>query len=186
MNQEVTNTVKTLNNNGVILYPTDTVWGIGCLANNPEAIERIFQIKKRPDNKALICLFRDWDQVKNYFPGLNDIPKELISPDRPTSIIINNPVGLPEILHAGLNSLAIRIPNNDFCQKLLKHIDSPIVSTSANISGEPTPTSKNLISDSILEQMDYVVNLQDDSQADVKPSRIVIIGENGEIRTIRD
>lgn len=186
MNQEVKKSVRTLNHNGVILYPTDTVWGIGCLANNTEAIQRIFEIKKRPDNKALICLFRDWEQVKNYFPSLTYIPEELKSPKRPTSIIIKNPVGLPEILHAGLNSLAIRIPDNEFCQNLLREIDYPLVSTSANISGELTPSSKNLISNSILEQMDYVVNLQDDDQKNVKPSRIVIIEENGEIRTIRD
>lgn len=182
----VEKTVKTLNEGGVIVYPTDTVPGIGCLANNDRAVERVFDIKQRPGHKALICLFKDWVQVAEYFPSLPLIPEEITSSPRPTSVILDHVKGVSSSLLGGGTSLAIRIPNNDFCQAVLNQINCPLVSTSANLSGQETAYKISDVSPDILDQVDYVVSLQSVNSEPVRPSRIVRITQNGEIQTIRD
>ena len=186
MKEAVQEAKEVLNKGGVIIYPTDTIPGIGCLANDDHAVERIFEIKKRPNHKALICLFKDCEQVAAYFPDLPVIPQEIIEAERPTSIILDNVQNISPKLLGGGNSLAIRIPKNEFCQALLKEVNTPIVSTSANISNEETVHYIKDVNPDILVQIDYVVPLPTEISEPIRPSKIVRITLNGEIQTIRD
>lgn len=184
--QEVNNALKILNKGGTLLYPTDTVWGLGCDATNPEAVSKIYAIKNRKESKALICLVKDLDMLKTY---VKDIPNQVLqvlkTTTKPISIIYNNPVGLAKNLIAEDNTIAIRIVNQEFCNKLLHVFDNPIVSTSANISGEPTPKAFKEIHQDILKGVDYVVNLQNEKTA-AQPSAILKIELDGQITVIRE
>lgn len=186
MKDIVEKTVKTLKEGGVIVYPTDTVPGIGCMANNDKAVDRVFQIKQRPGHKALICLFKDWNQVNEHFPSLPLIPDYILNSNRPTSIILDHVHGVSPYLLGNGTSLAIRIPDNEFCQAILAELDCPLVSTSANLSGESTPQKITDVSPDILDQVDYVVSLQSEFSESIRPSKIVRITQDGEIQTIRD
>ena len=185
MIQEIKKAVNVLNNGGVILYPTDTVWGIGCDARNSIAINKIYKIKNRKSEKTLICLMEDIKMLKKH---ILNIPKEaelLINGPIPATIIYDNPKNISKILIADDNTLAVRIPEHEFCNKLLSIFGKPIVSTSANLSGQETPLSFSEITKSILEGVDHVVNLQKEKKALNMPSKIFKVGSNGEILTIR-
>lgn len=183
---EINNTLNILKKGGTILYPTDTVWGLGCDATNPEAVSKIYGLKNREESKALICLVKDLEMLKSY---VKDIPNEafqiLKSATKPTSVIYNNPVGLAKNLIAKDNTIAIRIVNQDFCNKLLQDFNKPIVSTSANISGNPTPKSFKEIHKDILKGVDYVVNLQNE-KTETKPSSILKVEQDGSLTVIRE
>ena len=178
--------VDKINNKEVFLYPTDTVWGIGCDATSEEAVNKVFKIKKRSESKSLIILVDSIEMLKEYITHIPqkalDVLNEAV---RPTTIIYNNPKGLAKNVVASNNTVAIRIVNQKFCQKLLKQFGKPIVSTSANVSGEATPKSFSEISQAILDSVDYVVDLQHDSKND-KSSRILKINTDGTIEVIRD
>ena len=179
------NCIKTLKENGLILYPTDTVWGIGCDATNPEAVKKVYELKKRHDTKALVCLVADLDMLKSYVKSIPDKAQEIIeSAKQPTTIIFNSPLGFADNLIAADQTIAIRIPNSEFCIDLIKSFKKPIVSTSANISGESTPKCFEEISDHILKGVDYVVNLQNEKK-NAKPSSIIRLEKDGTITTIR-
>ncbi|MDG2372490.1 MAG: L-threonylcarbamoyladenylate synthase [Flavobacteriaceae bacterium] len=184
MIDEVENAIKVLKNGGVILYPTDTVWGIGCDATNVEAVKNIFKIKKRTSEKALICLVHDIKMLKTYVSKVPEEIKPLISDPTPTTIIYNNPENIAENLVARDNTLAIRIPKHEFSNRLIAKFGRPIVSTSANISGSQTPTIFSEITNSILEGVDHVVNLEKEKKGSI-PSRIFKIDGDGKILTIR-
>ena len=183
---EIENAVAVLKKGGLILYPTDTVWGIGCDATHPEAIERIYKLKKRSNDKSLICLVADLNMLEQYVENIPkaayDVLKFSVSP---TTIIYDDPIRVSENLIADDNSLAIRIVEDEFCKKLIKKFRRPIVSTSANLSGEKTPASFQEISKEILEGVDYVVNLLRDKKA-VKPSTIIKIKNDGTVKVIRE
>jgi L-threonylcarbamoyladenylate synthase len=180
------NLVHKINNKEVFLYPTDTVWGLGCDATDEEAVDKIFKIKNRAESKSLIILVNSVDMLKEF---IDIIPEEALhilnGATRPTTIIYNNPKGLAKNVVASNNTVAIRIVKHDFCQKLIENLGKPIVSTSANVSGEPTPKTFSEISQAILESVDYVVDLQHDSKSD-KSSRILKINLDGTIEVIRD
>ena len=186
MRTEIENAITVLKKGGIILYPTDTVWGIGCDATRPAAIERIYQLKERANDKSLICLVSDLNMLEQYVEKVpkaaDDIIKFSVSP---TTIIYDDPIRISENLIAEDNSLAIRIVEDDFCKKLIRKFKRPLVSTSANVSGEKTPLNFQEISKEILEGVDYVVNLHRDKNA-AKPSTIIKIKTDGTVKVIRE
>ena len=180
MQKEVNNTLDVLGNGGIILYPTDTIWGIGCDATNDKAIEKIFKIKKRLKEKSLISLVADKNHLQNitgYIPNI-DITSE------PTTVIYHSAFGLSKKLLAKDGSVAIRIVQDDFCQKLIQNFGKAIVSTSANISGSASPKNFSEISEEIKNNVDYIVNLRHDKLM-ITPSSILIINEDKSIKKIR-
>lgn len=186
MKDIIQETIEILNSNRILLYPTDTVYGIGCDATNEKAVSKIYQLKQRDDSKALICLVQDIDMLACY---VEEIPKKAFSYleniDRPTSIIYPKAKNLASNLVAEDGSIAIRICRTEFCQKLFKVFKKPIVSTSANISGAPTPQNFKDIQQDILKGVDYIVNLPENQQ-ESKPSRIIKFDHDGEVIIIRD
>jgi L-threonylcarbamoyladenylate synthase len=184
--KEVSITKENLINRNIILYPTDTVWGIGCDATNENAVANVFRIKNRVESKSLIILVDSYEMLSNYVEKIPDSAKEILGKvSKPTTIIYNNPKGLAKNVIAEDNTVAIRIVDNDFCIQLIHEFGKPIVSTSANTSGEPTPKSFSEISPAILDSVDYIVNLQQNKVA-AKSSTILRINENDEIVVIRE
>ena len=183
---EITNTINHLKKGNTILYPTDTVLGIGCDATNFEAVKKVYQIKQREASKALICLVSDLKMLEKYIEKVPEAAYQIIEySDKPTTIIYDNPIGLASNLIAEDNTLAIRIPKDEFCIQLIQQFRKPIVSTSANIAGEPTPNSFKEITQAVLKGVDYVVNLQNE-KINTKPSTIIKLSNNGEVKIIRE
>ncbi len=185
-NDDIQACINTLQNGGLILYPTDTVWGIGCDATNENAVQRIFDLKKRVDTKAMIVLvdnetsilkYVDVDEVQvfDYIKGIH----------KPTTVIYQNAKNLATNLLASDGTVAIRVCKDKFCQELIKLFGKPIVSTSANISSYPTPLCFNDISLDITEGVDYVVKLRQDEIELQQPSSIVKWDKDGQIIIIR-
>lgn len=185
MQKEVSNALKVLSDGGLILYPTDTVWGIGCDATNEEAVKKIYTLKQREDSKALICLVADDRMLKKY---VKQIPKAAIDiidiTNKPTTIIYDDAQNLAKNLIASDETIAIRIPDDEFCYHLSRKLNGAIVSTSANISGQSTPKSYKEIAPAILKGVDYIVNLQHEKICD-KPSSIIKLSNNGMVKIIR-
>lgn len=185
MQNEISNALKVLKDGGLILYPTDTVWGIGCDASNPEAVKKIFQLKQREDSKALICLVADDRMLKKYVKKIPEAAFSILDiTEEPITIIYDEPQNLASNLIAEDNTIAIRIPDNDFCFQLLRRFNGAIVSTSANISGFPTPKSFKEIAPEILKGVDYVVNLHHE-KINTKPSSIIKLSNDGIVKVIR-
>lgn len=183
--KEINNCIDILKQGGLILYPTDTVWGIGCDASNAEAVSKIFKLKQREDSKSLLCLVADDRMLKKYVKKIPEVAYDILEvTEEPITIIYDEPQHLAENLIASDNTIAIRIPNDDFCFQLLRRFNGAIVSTSANISGEPTPKSFKEISPDILKGVDYVVNLHHE-KIGTKPSSIIKLGNDGEVKIIR-
>ncbi|HZW63229.1 MAG TPA: L-threonylcarbamoyladenylate synthase [Flavobacteriaceae bacterium] len=185
MNKELENTLKTLSEGGLILYPTDTVWGIGCDATNPQAVEKVYQLKKRHDSKALICLAADDRMLKNYIEQIPQMALTILEiANKPTTIIYDGAKNLAPNLIAADRTIAFRIPDDEFCFRLLRKFNKPIVSTSANISGQPTPKSFKEISNEIIKGVDYVVNLHREKIC-TSPSAIIKLSTDGQVKIIR-
>lgn len=177
--------IDVLKAGGLILYPTDTVWGIGCDATNEKAIEKIYQLKKRPDNKSMIVLVAEEKDVLQHVaaPDLS-IFDYLEKTNKPTTVIFNGSLGLAENLSAGDGSVAIRICKDVFCKALIKRFRKPIVSTSANISGLSTPKNYKEITEEIKTGVDYIVKYRQDDNKIAEPSS-VIKWQNGIIEVLR-
>ena len=183
---EINQCHKILKEGGLILYPTDTVWGIGCDATNPEAVRKVYALKKREDSKALICLVGNQAMLERHVTQVPDVAYDIIDlATKPTTIVFDRPKGIAENLVAEDNTLAIRVASDKFCQYLINKFGKPIVSTSANISGEPTPKRFKDIAPEILKGVDYVVNLPDVNK-DPSPSSIIKLGNNGQVKVIRE
>jgi len=174
LNNEIYNALKVLKKGGVILYPTDTVWGIGCDATNSKAIKKIYEIKKRKESKALISLVANEDQLKNY----TDYKIKLELHKKPTTIIYPYVKNLAKDLLAEDKSAAIRVVKDLFCKKLILNFSKAIVSTSANLSGEKHPEKFLDINQTILKSVDYIVNLRK-TEIMTTPSDIFKIMKNG-------
>ncbi|HEY8389056.1 MAG TPA: L-threonylcarbamoyladenylate synthase [Parasegetibacter sp.] len=171
---EVEQALQVLREGGTILYPTDTVWGIGCDATNEEAVEKIFSIKERPANRSCIILLADERDLIQYVAALDlSVFNYLDSLDSPTTIIFDDAVGIAENAVAEDGSVAIRIVKEPFCKNLIKRLRKPLISTSANISGAPTPASFADISPEIKQRVDHIVRLRQDENSSAKPSSIV-------------
>ena len=185
MQNEIKNALSVLKEGGLILYPTDTVWGIGCDATNPEAVQRIYTLKQREDSKALICLVADDRMLQKYVKQIPNAALDIINiTDKPTTIIYDDAQNLASNLIAEDGSIAIRIPDDEFCYQLSRKFNGAIVSTSANISGEPTPKSFKEISPVILKGVDYIVNLRREKIC-AKPSSIIKLSNTGIVKIIR-
>lgn len=185
MQNEINNALTVLKQGKTILYPTDTVWGIGCDATNFDAIERVFKLKKRNENKALICLVSDFKMLEQYVENIPEVAYDILKySNKPTTIIYDQPIRIAENLVAPDNTLAIRVIRHGFANKLIRKFKKPLVSTSANISGQPTPKSFKEISPDILKDVDYVVNLQNLKSTN-KPSSIIKISNDGMVKVIR-
>lgn len=185
MQTEIQKSLKALEEGKILVYPTDTVWGIGCDATCENAVAKIFSIKQREESKSLIILVSNLKMLQQYILNIPQKVLEIISSAKqPTTIIYNNPKGLAKNVIASDNTVAIRLVNHDFCKQLINDFGKPIVSTSANVSGEQTPGSFSEISKLILDSADYVVNL-DRNINNPKSSTILKVAENGDIIVIR-
>ena len=185
MKFELHKSSEALQNQQLLLYPTDTVWGIGCDATNEAAVAKVFEIKKRSESKSLIILVDGIEMLKKYILTIpKNVRKLLLNRVKPTTIIYNNPVGLARNVVSDDATVAIRIVHHDFCKKLISKFGKPIVSTSANISGSPTPKSFKEIDQPILDSVDYIVNLQHE-EINNKSSTILKVGDNGELIVLR-
>ncbi|NND63743.1 MAG: threonylcarbamoyl-AMP synthase [Flavobacteriaceae bacterium] len=186
MIEEINTALTVLKRGGLILYPTDTVWGIGCDSTNEEAIEKVYQLKQRQESKALICLVSDFKMLNQFVEDVPEVAYDILKyAAKPTTIIYDDPIRIAENLIAEDNSLAIRVVQDDFCKKLIRKFRRPIVSTSANISGAKTPNSFKEIAPEILEGVDYVVNLHRNKKG-AKPSAIIKLKNDGKVQVIRN
>lgn len=182
---EIERAFHILKKGGIILYPTDTVWGVGCDATNASAVDKVYALKKRSDQKALICLVSDMRMLEQFVEKVPETTYDILKfAEKPTTIIYDKPIRIAENLVAEDDSLGIRIVRNEFCQKLIRKMRRPLVSTSANISGEKTPESFAEISPEILKGVDYVVNLQQDKKS-ISPSSIIKLSNDGKVKIIR-
>lgn len=183
---DLSTAVEILRKGGVILYPTDTVWGIGCDATNAEAISKVYQIKQRAESKALITLVSDLGMLERTVEGIPEVAYSLIEfSDRPLTIIYDKAIGVAPNLPADDGSLAVRVAADTFCQVLCRRLGRPIVSTSANISGQQTPKNFDEISTQIKDSVDYVCLSNRNSNSSGKPSGIIRLCANGEFKIIR-
>ena len=194
--EDIRQAVETMRKGGVILYPTDTVWGIGCDATNAEAVARVYQIKQRDDSKALICLVDSDARMQRYIRNVPEVAWQLIdsltssqessgSPVRPTTLILDGAINLAPNLIAEDGSIGIRITNEPFSKELCYRFQKAIVSTSANISGEPAAQNYCDIDPRILEAVDYVCWSRRQEHKPHMPSAIIRLRENGEVEIIR-
>lgn len=183
--QDIEQCLTVLNNGGLILYPTDTVWGIGCDATNEEAVQKIYSLKKRPDEKAMIILVADEREVLQYVAAADlQVFDYIQKATKPTTVIYNGAIGLAENLVGNDGSVAIRICKEDFCKHLIKRFRKPIVSTSANISGEPSAKIFTDIKDEIKTGVDYIVQYRQEDTSIAEPSSIIKL-DNGAVTVIR-
>jgi L-threonylcarbamoyladenylate synthase len=186
MEKEIDYALAVLKRGGLLLYPTDTVWGIGCDATNANAIDAIYALKQRAESKALICLVSDFKMLNQYVENVPEVAYDILKyASKPTTIIYDDPIRVAQNLVADDNSLGIRVAKSEFCKKLIQKFKKPIVSTSANISGAPTPSHFKEIAPQILEGVDYVVNLQN-HKSTAKPSAIIKLKNDGTVAIIRE
>jgi L-threonylcarbamoyladenylate synthase len=185
MEVEIKKSLEILFKKRILLYPTDTVWGIGCDATNEATVSKIFEIKKRNESKSLVVLVDSYPMLEKYIDKIPDVVKKILSKSKkPTTIIYSNPKHLAKNTIAQDNTIAIRIVQDEFCKKLINQFGKPIVSTSANSSGDSTPKSFVEISKSILDSVDYIVNLHKKKITN-KSSSIIRILNDDSIEVIR-
>lgn len=178
--------VRTLREGGVILYPTDTIWGIGCDAANPDAVSRVYRIKKRQDSKAMIVLADSEAMIANHVIQAPEVAWDVIAlATKPTTVIFDKGRNLAGNLTAADGSIAFRLTREEFSSQLCFHLRRPVVSTSANISGQPSPKSFGDIPGEIVRAVDYVVRYRQDDRTQASPSSIIRIGNGGEVKIIR-
>ena len=186
MEKELLAALEVLRSGGLILYPTDTVWGIGCDATNAEAVAKIYALKRSENKTSMIVLCRDADMIVRYVNKAPGIAFEVMElSDKPLTTILPGAKGVASNLIPESQTLGVRIPQHDFCQALLRKFGKPIVSTSANISGEPTAKRLKEVAQEIINGVDYVVNPRFEGKPTLKPSSIIAFGEGGEIEIIR-
>ena len=186
MEDDIKKACEIMEKGGIILYPTDTIWGIGCDATNEDAVKRVYEIKKRIDSKALIVLVDKPVKVEFYVREVPEIAWNLIDvADKPLTIVYPNARNLATNVLADDGSVGIRITQETFSRKLCERFRKAIVSTSANISGQPAPTNFNEISDEIKQAVDYVVTYRQDDPYQPSPSSVIWIGDGGVIKILR-
>mgnify|MGYP002515807716 CR=1 FL=1 len=183
---DISRAIDVMNRGGIIAYPTDTIWGLGCDATNAEAVRRIYEIKRRDDSKALITLVDSEAKVEFYVKEVPEVAWQLIEvADKPLTIIYDNARNLAPNLIAEDGSIAIRITSEPFSRELCRRFKKAIVSTSANVSGEPSPSTFADISREILDAADYVCTSRRNENAPHIPSSIIKLGVSGEVKVIR-
>ena len=177
---------EVVKNGGLILYPTDTVWGIGCDATNAEAVARIYALKQSENKQSMLVLCHSAEQIVRYVNRAPGIAFEVTDmATSPLTLILPGATGVAENLIPDEGTLGVRVPDHEFCRELLRRLGRPLVSTSANISGEKTPKGLPEVAREIVEGVDYVVNPRFQGRPTGKPSSIIAFGEGGEVRVIR-
>ena len=185
LNEEVIKALEIVKEGGIILYPTDTVWGIGCDATNAEAVAKIYKLKQRAETQSMIVLMNGEKMMYNVFKEIPEVAWQIMDlSENPTTLILDNPKNVAPNLIASDKTLGIRMVKEPFCFKLLERMKKPLVSTSANISGQPTPKSFKEISPEIIKGVDYVVNLHRDKIGG-KPSTIIKLTNDSQVKVIR-
>ena len=186
MQNDIKKACDVLKSGGVILYPTDTVWGIGCDATNEEAVKRVYEIKQRSDSKSMLVLIENPAKLQQYLTEVPDIAWDLIElTEKPLTIIYDGAKNLAPNLVADDGSIGIRVTDELFSRELCRQFRKPIVSTSANISGRPSPGKFSQIEKEIKESVDYVVTFRQKENTNAQPSGIVKLNKNGTIKVIR-
>lgn len=186
METDITQCLKVLSAGGLILYPTDTVWGIGCDATNAEAVKKVYQLKQRDDSKALIVLIDSADHLDHYVVDVPAIARELIDVAvKPLTIIYEGAYNLASNVLGDEDSVGIRIPNDEFCHRLCERYGKPIVSTSANVSGQPTAKRFADINEEIIKGVDYAVEYRRNDSVPHQPSNIILLSRDGTFKIIR-
>ena len=184
--EDIRQAVEVMRRGGVILYPTDTIWGIGCDATNEEAVRRVYDIKKRDDSKALICLVDSDHRLQRYVSDVPNVAWDLIEyATRPLTIIFDKAKNLAPNLLAEDGSVGIRVTREEFSRQLCYRFQKAVVSTSANVSGEPSPACFDDISDEIKNAVDYIVQSRRKEKTKAVPSSIIKLGSDGEVAIIR-
>jgi len=182
---EVHNAYEVIAKGGIILYPTDTVWGIGCDATNEEAVKKIYALKQREETKSMIVLMNGDRMLHSVFHSIPEVAWQILDlSEKPTTLILDQPKNVAKNIIASDNTLGMRLVKEPFCFKLMERMKRPLVSTSANISGEPTPQSFKEISPAIMNGVDYVVQLQHD-KVNGKPSTIIKLTQDAQVTVIR-
>ena len=187
LRREVDEAVRVLREGGIILYPTDTVWGLGCDATNAEAVDRIYRLKRSENKKSMLVLCASADMVVRYVnraPGIAFEVMEMAT--SPLTLILPGATGVAANLIPDEGTLGIRVPDHEFCRRMLRGLQRPVVSTPANISGEATPTGLQEVSREIIDGVDFVVNPRFEGKPTRKASSIIAFGEGGEVRIIRE
>jgi len=186
MQNDIKKALEVLKSGGVILYPTDTIWGLGCDATNPEALQKIYEIKKREDSKSMLVLMENPALLERYVDEVPEVAWDLVEiSTTPLTVIYPGAKNLAANLIAGDGSVGIRFTKEEFTSRLLQRFRRPIVSTSANISGEKAPAFFDEISEDIKEQADYIVEYRQDDVIPSQPSSIIKLGPGGQIDIIR-
>lgn len=184
--EDIKEACRVMREGGVILYPTDTIWGIGCDATNEEAVRRVYRIKQRADSKAMLVLVDSAVKVDFYVQDVPEVAWDLIEvADKPLTIIYSGARNLAPNLLAADGSVGIRVTNEEFSKRLCQQFRKAIVSTSANVSGQPSPGCFAEISEEIKSAVDYIVKARRDEPAGSKPSGIIKLGESGLVQVIR-
>lgn len=184
--QDLKKAVETLKKGGIILYPTDTIWGIGCDATDPKAVKRIYELKKRADSKSMLVLVNNEAMLERTVKEIPEVAWQLIeAADKPLTVIYDEPVGMAPELTASDGSLGIRITKERFSSDLCRLLRRPIVSTSANISGEASAATFSEISQKIRDGVDYIAKYRRDDMSRPSPSNIIKLGNDGTFRIIR-
>jgi L-threonylcarbamoyladenylate synthase len=187
MQNDIKKALDVLKSGGIILYPTDTIWGIGCDATNSDAVEKIYQLKQRADTKSMLVLVENPNWLYEYLVEIPPMAHDLIDlSTKPITIIYPKAKKLAPNLVAADGSVGIRVVKHAFCQNLIKVLGKPIVSTSANLSGQPHPKSFAEIDRSIIDGVDFIVPKQYEESTHPKPSSIVQLGLGGEVKVIRE
>lgn len=185
INTEVHNAFDVIQKGGIILYPTDTVWGIGCDASNEEAVKKIYELKQRMETKSMIVLLNGDKMMYYVFKEVPETAWQILDlSEKPTTLILDNPRNVAKNIIAEDNTLGVRVVKEPFCYKLMERMKRPLVSTSANISGMPTPKSFKEIAPEIIKGVDYVVNLHREKICD-KPSTIIKLSLDNQVKIIR-
>ena len=183
---EIVNAIKVLSEGGIILYPTDTIWGIGCDATNDEAVKKIFLLKKRSESKSMIVLLDQESKLLSYVKQVPEVAWDLIEfAEKPMTIIYDGAKNIAPHVIAEDGSVGIRVTKDEFCKRLIGKFRKPIVSTSANISGKDVPEGFEKIDPAIISGVDYVVNLRQNEKNNSSASTIIKLGLHGEIKIIR-
>ena len=185
-NEDIENAVRVMRQGGVILYPTDTVWGIGCDATNAEAVAKVYKMKQRDDSKALICLVDSEGRLQRYVRNVPDVAWDIMElATKPTTVILEGAVNLAPNLIAEDGTIAMRITHEAFSKELCYRFQKPIVSTSANLSGHPAPANFAAIEPEIVHGVDYVVKYRQDDKRPAQPSNVILLATDGTFKIIR-
>ncbi len=186
LKEEVLKAFKVLQQGGIIVYPTDTIWGIGCDATNTEAVKKIYKLKQRDEAKSMIILLDTENKLESYVSEVNPLAYDLIEyAENPLTLIMPGAKNISPALIGSDGSIGVRISKHPFCQQLIQRLRKPLVSTSANISGNPSPQYFSQIDDKIINGVDYVVNIDQYDKEIKKPSIIMRLAPDGKFEFIR-